>query len=303
MGSRQALQVLGQWRRPTPGPSKVLARPRAPLAFRAAPGRSLPLVFPTRAPQIFVHEGARQALERKLMAAFPGLVVLSITDNRHSIISRSVGRGVLRARIHHMFLDAPQLIVDALVAYVARGDKVASARIGEYIEAHGDRLLRQTRPRPSHKGKHHDLLAIFHELNARYFDGLANPLITWGKRGRKSSKARTTIKLGSYSAVERLIRIHPTLDRAWVPRYFVASIIHHEMLHHMIPAGAVTFLDLASLHPPARVPRARAPFRPFLPLSRVGEAAHRAAAPDLTGDAVGAAGRAPRRGDGRSGLR
>ncbi len=253
MGSRQALQVLGAiGGAPRLARSKVLARPRAPLAFRAAPGRSLPLVFPTRAPQIFVHEGARQALERKLMGAFPGLVVLSITDNRHSIISRSVGRGVLRARIHHMFLDAPQLIVDALVAYVARGDKVASARIGEYIEAHGDRLLRQTRPSALHtKGKHHDLLAIFHELNARYFDGLANPLITWGKRGRKSSKARTTIKLGSYSAVERLIRIHPTLDRAWVPRYFVASIIHHEMLHHMIPAGAVTFLtSRRCIHPP-----------------------------------------------------
>src|SRR5580692_8580826 len=141
MGTRQALQVLGAISASPRVARKVLARPRAPLAFRAAPGRSLPLVFPSRAPQIFVHEGARQALERKLKAAFPGLVVLSITDNRHSIISRSATRGVLRARIHHMFLDAPQQIVDALVAYVARGDKVASARIGEYIEAHGDRLL------------------------------------------------------------------------------------------------------------------------------------------------------------------
>jgi hypothetical protein len=209
-------------------------------------------VFPTRAPQIFVHEGARQALERKLMASFPGPVVLSITDNRHSIISRSVSRGILRARVHHMFLDAPQLIVDALVAYVARGDKVASSRVGEYIETHGDRLLRQTRPSALHsKGKHHDLLAIFHELNARYFDGLANPLITWGKRGRKTSRSRTTIKLGSYSAVERLIRIHPTLDRTWVPRYFVASIIHHEMLHHMIPTSSVTLLaSRRCVHPP-----------------------------------------------------
>jgi hypothetical protein len=186
------------------------------------------------------------------MAAFPGLVVLSITDNRHSIISRSVSRGVLRARIHHMFLDAPQATVDALVAYVARGDKVASARIGEYIEAHGDRLLRATRPSALRtKGKHHDLLAIFNEVNLRYFDGLANPLITWGKGGRKTAKARSTIKLGSYSAVERLIRVHPTLDRAWVPRYFVASIIHHEMLHHMMPATPVTLLaSRRCMHPP-----------------------------------------------------
>jgi hypothetical protein len=252
MGSRQALQVFGAVSRAPRLAGKVLARPRAPLAFRASPGRNLPLVFPSRAPQIFVHEGARQALERKLMASFPGLVILSITDNRHSIISRSVGRGVLRARIHHMFLDAPQAIVDALVAYVARGDKLGSAQVGEYIESNGDRLLRQTRRSALHtKGKHHDLIALFHELNSKYFDGLANPLITWGKRGRKTDKSRTTIKLGSYSAVERLIRIHPTLDRSWVPRYFVASIIHHELLHHLIPTGSV--MSLASrrcIHPP-----------------------------------------------------
>ena len=142
--------------------------------------------------------------------------------------------------------------VDALVAYVARADKVASALIGNYIEEHGDRLLRQTRPSALQtRGKHHDLLAIFHELNARYFDGLANPLITWGKRGRKGDKPRSTIKLGSYSAVERLIRIHPTLDRSWVPRYFVASIIFHEMLHHLMPASSVTLLaSRRCVHPP-----------------------------------------------------
>jgi len=252
MGSRQALQVLGAVGGAPRLVGKILSRPRAPLAFRAAPGRGLPLVFPSRAPQIFVHEGARQALERKLTASFPGLVLLSITDNRHSIISRSVGRGVLRARVHHMFLDAPQAIVDALVAYVARGDKVASARIGEYIEQHGDRLLRQTRPSALRtKGKHHDLLAIFNEVNARYFGGVANALITWGKRGRRSAGPRTTIKLGSYSAVERLIRIHPTLDRSWVPRYFVASVVHHELLHHMMPASTMTVLgSRRCVHPP-----------------------------------------------------
>jgi len=34
-----------------------------------------------------------------------------------------------------------------------------------------------------------------------------------------------------------LIRIHPVLDRAWVPRYFVAYVVYHEMLHHMIPSA------------------------------------------------------------------
>ena len=37
--------------------------------------------------------------------------------------------------------------------------------------------------------------------------------------------------MGSYSVEDRLIRIHPTLDRPDVPRYYVAWIVYHEMLH------------------------------------------------------------------------
>ena len=57
------------------------------------------------------------------------------------------------------------------------------------------------------------------------------------KQPRRSEGPRKTIRLGSYSDLERLIRIHPTLDRKWVPRYFVAYVVYHEMLHHMIPAA------------------------------------------------------------------
>lgn len=201
----------------------------------------LALVFPSAAPRLFVHEGARQALERRLKAACPGRpVVLSITDNRHSIISHSVKSGVLHARIHHMFLDAPPRVLDALVRYVARDDRAASQIVGQYIEANGGRLARR-RPRaiPLHaKGASHDLLAIFGELNQRYFDGACHALITWGRRtSRKGRPPRKAIKLGSYSSLERLIRIHPVLDRPWVPRYFVAYVVYHEMLHHMIPSA------------------------------------------------------------------
>lgn len=194
--------------------------------------------FPSSSPRMFVHEGARQALERRLLAASPGPVSLSITDNRHSIISHSWEKGGLRARVHHMFLDAPLSIQNALVRYVMLSDRDASVRIGHFIEENGGRLARRSRRIPlSTKGKHHDLLAIFHEINARYFDGAVNAFITWGKRApRRPGAVRHSIKLGSYSATERLIRIHPALDRSWVPRYFVAYIVYHEMLHHVIPA-------------------------------------------------------------------
>ena len=216
------------------------------------------LNFPTASPQLFVHEGARQALERRLTAAFPGPVVLSITDNRHSIITHSCKSGVLRARIHHMFLDAPPNVVDALVRYVTRNDREASALIGRYIEANGQRLARRSRNiKLVAKGKRHDLLEIFADMNARYFNGGVNAVVTWGSYAtrKRGNTARSTIKLGSYSGVERLIRVHPSLDREWVPRYFVAYIVYHEMLHHVIPASRGVGRTL--FHPPEFLERER----------------------------------------------
>jgi hypothetical protein len=224
---------------------QVAAAIRIPERVRA----QLRLVLPSASPRLFVHEGARQALERKLRGAFPGPVILSITDNRHSIITHRVQRGILHARVHHMFLDAPAAVIDALVRYVTRGDRDASAILGDYIDDNGFRLARRKRNAPLVTGgKHHDLLTLFEDINERYFDGTINALITWGKRPTTKVKRRKTIKLGSYSAVDRLIRVHPALDQKWVPRYFVAYIVYHEMLHHVIPGSRG--LGRVNLHPP-----------------------------------------------------
>src|SRR3954454_14312508 len=126
--------------------SAALARPLPPHASAAAiriPERlsaQLALVFPPASPQLFIHEGARQGLERKLKAMSPGrVVILSITDNRHSIISHSMRHRVLPARTHHMFLAAPARVVNAIVRYVTRGHKRASQLVGNYIKANGAR--------------------------------------------------------------------------------------------------------------------------------------------------------------------
>jgi hypothetical protein len=238
------------------------ARPFAAAAIRIPERVSsqLALVFPGSSPQLYVHEGARQSLERKLQSAFPGPVTVSITDNRHSIISHSCKGGVLRARIHHMFLDAPANVVDALVRYIVHGEREASALVGFYIESNTARLAPRSRKLELlTKGKHHDLLDIMADVNERYFDGGVNAVITWGKRApsaeRRSRKEnpRRSIKLGSYSGGERIIRVHPSLDRKWVPRYFVAYIVYHEMLHHVVPAAHGETRTL--LHPPEFVLR------------------------------------------------
>jgi hypothetical protein len=284
MGSRSVVPLLYTGRAGAPrmagGRSPALARTQVAAAIRVQErvGAQLRLVFPSGAPRLFVHEGARQALERKLRMAFPGPVILSITDNRHSIITHRVQKGILHARIHHMFLDAPASVVDSLVRYVTKGDREASALLGDYIDENGSRLARRKRNAPLvSRGRHHDLLRLFQDINDRYFDGSVNAVITWGKgakggkggspaktrsasRRSRKLKARKTIKLGSYSAVDRMVRVHPALDQKWVPRYFVAYIVYHEMLHHVIPASRG--LGRVNFHPPEFKERERQ-FRHF----------------------------------------
>lgn len=239
-----------------------LAPRMATAALRVPDPRVVPLPLPIvtpGGPQIFVHEGARQALERRLTAAFEGPVQLAVTDNRRRMVTHSRVHGALRVRVHMMFLGAPDRIRDALVAYVVHGDREASQVIGDYIDKNLHRIRAwQAVPGPlKTRGEVHDLLPILADLNAEYFGGaLGDVLITWGRRSScPRGRERRSIKLGSYSAVERLVRVHPALDKPWVPRYFVAYIVYHELLHHVVPEVRVGRRTI--LHPPEFLRRER----------------------------------------------
>jgi len=231
----------------------------APAAVRI-PGQSSEdheLEFPS-GPRIFVHEGARQALERRLELALARPVTLGVTDNLRRMVSQTRVRGTLRVRVHMMFLGAHERIRQALVDFVARGDPRASEIVGKYIEANLHRI-RASRPVTGPlrtRGRVHDLGALLAAVSGTYFGGMPGEvLVTWGRRTRPAGEKRDTIKLGSYSAEERLIRVHPVLDRKWVPRYFVSYIIYHELLHHLIPAGTSGRRD--TVHPPELLERER----------------------------------------------
>ena len=116
--------MAGQYVFPFPRPLGRLSRSRAsaiaprvsPAALRVPDPRlaRIEIAFPSGHPQIFVHEGARQALERRLALGAHRPVFVSVTDNRRNMISYANRGGVLRARVHHMFLDAPADVQDAL---------------------------------------------------------------------------------------------------------------------------------------------------------------------------------------------
>jgi predicted metal-dependent hydrolase len=169
---------------------------------------------------------------------------LRLTDNRSTMISVRRGEGRYHLRLHRMFLTAGSATMHALSRYVTDNDAQASAQLGEFIDAHQAQLPpRAARPpRPPRIidcGQHYHLGQLFAALNGRYFRQPIEARITWGRLPRRSGRPRRhrSLKLGSYSVEDRLIRIHPTLDQPFVPSYFVEWIIYHEMLHqkHPIP--------------------------------------------------------------------
>lgn len=189
---------------------------------------------------------AQRRLERRIRAHLPrGGIDVTLTDNRYTMISvrrESQDGPFYRVRLHHMFAAATPAITRALAHYIARNDRRASNLLGDYIDSNQHRVKARTRrsQRPSivTRGRYHDLGAIYDELNRTYFGGLIDARITWGQRTSKPRR-RNSIKMGSYSVEDRFIRIHRSLDRSFVPRFFVEWIVYHEMLHQVHPIRVV----------------------------------------------------------------
>jgi len=182
---------------------------------------------------------AQDSLERRIRAHLSrGRVQVTLTDNRYTMISvrRIAKERRYEVRLHHMFADADPVITRALARYIADNDAEASRVLGDFIDANSGHVRGRARRTPTTviftAGEHHDLRQIFDDLNVRYFGNKIEAAITWGARTGRPRR-RNSIKMGSYSVEDRLIRIHRSLDRAFVPRFFVAWIVFHEMLHQV----------------------------------------------------------------------
>jgi hypothetical protein len=182
---------------------------------------------------------AQDSLERRIRAHLAqGRVQVTLTDNRYTMISvrRIPKEARYEVRLHHMFAEADPVITRALARYIADNDPDASRVLGDFIDVNSGHVRGRARRAPATviftAGEHHDLRQIFDELNARYFGNRIEASITWGARTGRPRR-RNSIKMGSYSVEDRLIRIHRSLDREFVPRFFVAWIVFHEMLHQV----------------------------------------------------------------------
>jgi predicted metal-dependent hydrolase len=145
---------------------------------------------------------------------------------------------MLRVRLNAMFADAPPAVQEALGAWLRSGRRArkSAAALDAWIEV---RLSRLHREEPSDlalepRGRHHDLDALAREL--AHGELLADlerrgglPRITWGRVRR--SRSRRALRLGSFEFASRVVRIHPVLDQAGVPQWFVRYVLFHELLH------------------------------------------------------------------------
>jgi hypothetical protein len=222
------------------------------MAAASRPHRQLPLAFgpPSEVARVSVPTGVRRPLARRaegeaacwdeggLQAALSGEarreVRLTLTENRSVLLSfRRRGTQVL-LRLHRMFLHAPPAVVRAVARGLRRSSRRADGEVRRFMNANLHRVRKPQRALPPlvTRGRVHDLGAVFQRLNERFFAGLLEVPITWGRGGGRARRSGLTF--GSYDPVLGLVRIHPVLDRREVPLYFLESVVYHEMLHHQL---------------------------------------------------------------------
>jgi hypothetical protein len=167
---------------------------------------------------------------RNLEKALGKTVSLTFTNNATSMISVRTRGGVTDARMHRIFLGADASVIDEIACFIRKG-RGQTPLVRAFLRQHRGCLKVPPRREKSLRaaGACHDLLDISRKINAEYFDNRISAGITWGVMTRRRAVRRRT--LGSYNGDAGIITINPVLDRRTVPRFFVAFIVYHEMLH------------------------------------------------------------------------
>jgi SprT-like family len=174
-------------------------------------------------------------LQRYLSRSAARRVRVRLTDDRRSLLTaEEAPDNMVGVRLHGMFLDAPSRVLKALARFVQTPEPQLKRQVIRLYRETG--LDRTGNAAPAtrtvtlrHQGVFFDLKELFDRLNEDYFGGKVQVLITWGRRNGRPG--RRSVHFGSYNWDRRLIRVNPSLDRCFVPRYFIEYIIYHEMLH------------------------------------------------------------------------
>jgi len=184
-----------------------------------------------------MNEQAEKAeqLRATLIELLGAPVDLTITDNRRSMISyRWTENRRLTLRVHQMFLQGSRRNWRTIASFCKNPTAANRAAINRFIREHQGKPedadaspARAVTLQPC--GRHYDLTQVFDLVNRKHFKRQCDAKITWSKAPRR--RRRRGLQLGSYDPHINVIRMHPVLDREWVPSYILEFLVYHEMLH------------------------------------------------------------------------
>lgn len=169
-------------------------------------------------------------IQRKLAQCLNRPVSLVLTENSTCMLSARERNNVLRIRLHRMFTYAQSQVIEEIVSYL-KTKSIKMPLFHAFIRENRGHLRTRSPKKTSLRtsGNVHDLHELSGEVNKAYFGGVITAAITWGSKSPRSSVKKRT--LGSYSERSNIIRVNPVLDRTTVPRYYIAFVVYHEMLH------------------------------------------------------------------------
>ncbi len=182
------------------------------------------------------------ALRDALQGAGSGPVDLRVNDNTSSLITVRPGNPPGQPpvlSVHRMFLAAEPPVIRALAQYLRRPTAASTRTLRLFMNAR----LADVRDEPVHprrvvlrsRGAVHDLHCLAAEVNSTHFENALTVRITWSQGRLPSGRGRRRhIVFGSYDHKTRVIRIHPALDTADTPEFFIRFVIFHEMLHAVL---------------------------------------------------------------------
>lgn len=181
-------------------------------------------------------------IESLLSESLRGAVCVSLGKSRTQPVRATREGHSWSLRLHSAFAEAPDELLLDLGRWLKAGRRARAACkrlddwIAEVITASPAPAPRAANLRP--RGQTYNLAAMAGPIIERHLAGefgaeLALPALTWGRRGRSSS--RYSLRLGSFDPSMHLIRVHPVLDQLGVPEWFTDFVLFHELLHAVYP--------------------------------------------------------------------
>ncbi|PJZ49564.1 SprT-like domain-containing protein [Leptospira saintgironsiae] len=154
-------------------------------------------------------------------------------NGNHSV---SYHNGLLRAKFHTSLMDAREETILSFVSLLISkllGLKPKPAwkeEVAEFLNSLPESELTNFK-KLKETGVAYDLKVILEKISSFYFPKMDAKLLSIGWADRLGKR-----RLGSYEKRNMNIRISPILDHTDVPLYVLEHVVHHEILHHILPS-------------------------------------------------------------------